>query len=37
MNNKLYFSGTETSTVFAGYMEGAICAATKMAEIIKSY
>ena len=37
MNNKFYFSGTETSSVFAGFMEGAICAAIKMAEIIKSY
>lgn len=32
MNGKLYFSGTETATAYAGYMEGAIIAALKMAE-----
>ena len=26
LNNKLYLTGTETSTLFSGYMEGAICA-----------
>lgn len=35
MNNKLYFSGTETSTLFAGYMEGAIMAAQQVATTIK--
>lgn len=39
MNNKLFFTGTETSKAFGGYMEGAISAsnsvATKVSEIIK--
>ncbi len=32
LNDKLYFSGTESSTAFAGYMEGAIISAGKIAE-----
>jgi len=32
MNGRLYFSGTETSTENAGYMEGAIISALKMAK-----
>lgn len=39
MNNKLFFTGTETSKVFSGYMEGAIIASkalsTKVLKIIK--
>lgn len=31
LNGKLYFSGTETATEFAGYMEGAVISAIKMA------
>ena len=34
MNGKLYFSGTETATEYAGYMEGAIIAAKKTARIL---
>ncbi|MEM0941320.1 MAG: NAD(P)/FAD-dependent oxidoreductase [Bacteroidota bacterium] len=30
MNDKLYFSGTETSTEFGGYMEGAIISALRV-------
>lgn len=30
MNNKLYFSGTETATEFAGYMEGALISALRV-------
>ena len=33
MNNKLFFSGTETATQFGGYMEGAVISAMKIAEI----
>lgn len=29
-NEKLFFAGTETSTEFAGYMEGAICSAERV-------
>jgi monoamine oxidase len=32
MNNKLFFSGTETATQFGGYMEGAVISALKIAE-----
>lgn len=39
MKNKLFFTGTETSKAFGGYMEGAIIAsnsiATRVSEIIK--
>jgi monoamine oxidase len=31
MNGKLHFAGTETATAYAGYMEGAIISAKKMA------
>ncbi|MCD2421547.1 FAD-dependent oxidoreductase [Niabella pedocola] len=31
MNEKLFFGATETATAFAGYMEGAVIAATKLA------
>lgn len=31
MNEKLYFCGTETATEYAGYMEGALIAAQRMA------
>ena len=34
MNNKLFFTGTETSKQFGGYMEGAIIAANEMARMI---
>lgn len=34
MNGKLYFSATETSTEFPGYMEGAVIAARSVAERI---
>lgn len=34
LNDKLYFSGTETSTEFAGYMEGAVISAMKLADIL---
>lgn len=30
--NKLYFSGTETSQTYSGYMEGAVLSATKIAD-----
>lgn len=36
MNDKLFFSGTETVTEFGGYMEGAIISALKVNERIKS-
>jgi len=36
MNDKLYFSGTETATEFAGYMEGAIISTLRIFEQIKS-
>ncbi|MEM6517608.1 MAG: NAD(P)/FAD-dependent oxidoreductase [Bacteroidota bacterium] len=36
MNNKLFFSGTETATEFAGYMEGAIISALRVFEELKS-
>ena len=36
LNNKLFFSGTETVTHFGGYMEGAVYAALKTAEKINS-
>jgi monoamine oxidase len=40
MNNKLFFTGTETSKLFGGYMEGAIIAsnsvATRVSAIIKN-
>ncbi|MEM6517573.1 MAG: NAD(P)/FAD-dependent oxidoreductase [Bacteroidota bacterium] len=36
MNDKLFFSGTETATEFAGYMEGAIISALRVFEQIKS-
>ncbi|MGD1843948.1 MAG: flavin monoamine oxidase family protein [Salibacteraceae bacterium] len=36
MNDKLLFSGTETATEFAGYMEGAINSALRVYEQIKS-
>ena len=32
LNDKLYFSGTETATEFAGYMEGAVISAMKIAD-----
>jgi monoamine oxidase len=32
MNNRLFFSGTETATEFSGYMEGAVHAAIKIAD-----
>lgn len=35
MNDKLFFSGTETATEFGGYMEGAIISAFKVNERIK--
>ena len=39
MNNKLFFTGTETTHIFSGYMEGSIIAsnsiATKVSKIIK--
>lgn len=35
MNDKLFFSGTETATEFAGYMEGAIISALRIFEQIK--
>jgi monoamine oxidase len=35
MNDKLFFSGTETATEFGGYMEGAIISASKVNERIK--
>ncbi len=39
MNDKLFFTGTETSKVFSGYMEGAIFAsnavATKVSELMR--
>ena len=35
MNGKLYFAGTETSTDYSGYMEGAIISALRMADIVK--
>ncbi len=31
MNNKLFFTGTETSKLFGGYMEGAIIASNEVA------
>jgi monoamine oxidase len=34
MNGRLYFSGTETAGEFAGYMEGALIAAKRTANII---
>lgn len=34
MNNKLFFSGTETSAIYSGYMEGALIAAKATAERI---
>lgn len=34
MNHKLYFSGTETATQFAGYMEGAIISAKETARYL---
>ena len=36
MNNKLYFTGTETSTLFSGYMEGAIIAANSFADKVSA-
>jgi monoamine oxidase len=36
MNNKLFFSGTETAREFAGYMEGAIISALRVCQQIKS-
>ena len=35
LNDKLFFSGTETATEFGGYMEGAIISAFKVNERIK--
>ena len=32
MNDKLFFTGTETSKEFGGYMEGAVVAAKSVAE-----
>jgi len=32
LNDKLYFSGTETATEFAGYMEGSVISAMKIAD-----
>lgn len=32
LNGKLYFSGTETATAFAGYMEGAVISAMKISD-----
>lgn len=34
MNGKLFFSGTETATEFAGYLEGAVSSARKIVEWI---
>ena len=36
MNNKLFFTGTETSTLFSGYMEGAIIAANSVADKVSA-
>jgi monoamine oxidase len=35
MNDKLFFSGTETATQFAGYMEGAVISAMEIAQYLK--
>jgi monoamine oxidase len=35
MNGKLLFCGTETASQFPGYMEGAVDAAIRVAEMIK--
>ena len=35
MNDKLYFCGTETSTEFSGYMEGAVNAALRVSNLIE--
>ncbi|WP_245705398.1 FAD-dependent oxidoreductase [Chitinophaga filiformis] len=34
LNNRFYFCGTETATVHAGYMEGAVIAAREVARKI---
>lgn len=37
LNDKLYFSGTETATEFAGYMEGAVISAIKTVNKLKLF
>jgi monoamine oxidase len=34
MNDKLFFAGTETSSIHPGYLEGAIRSANRVSKII---
>jgi len=36
MNGRLYFGATETSTGFAGYMEGAVLRAKELLNTVKN-